>query len=114
MMQDVATDRLPLACVPGAIPAEERPAHFALLERLFGAGVLARDGLADGYEFRFDAARLDDLARFVGNERKCCPFLSFALTLPAGDDAVRLRMTGPKGTRAFLEAELSIQTPETE
>jgi hypothetical protein len=32
----------PLACVPGAIPADERAAHFALAAELFGAGVQER------------------------------------------------------------------------
>lgn len=109
---------IPLACVPGAIPAAERAGHFALAARLVGeaarerralaadVGGAAGAGGAEGYGFRFDVEALGDVARFVGNERRCCPFLTFALEAPAGEAALWLRLTGPAGTRAFLDAEL--------
>jgi len=104
-----AVPRVPLACVPGAIPAAERPAHFALITRLFTAAARERrdlSGGAEGYAFRFDADAFDDLARWVTNERRCCPFLSFALELAPDGGPLWLRLTGPAGTRAFLDAEL--------
>lgn len=96
--------RIPLACVPGAIPPDERAAHFALLDRLF-ASALSRDPLANGYAYRFDASALEDVARFVGRERSCCPFLTFTIELAAPADTLWLRLTGPDGTREFLDAE---------
>lgn len=103
-----ATDMPPiaLACVPGAIPIGERPAHFALLSHLFGELALERRDIDGGYVFRFDAAAFDDVARFVGRERLCCPFLTFNLELSATDGTLWLRLTGPDGTRDFLSAEL--------
>jgi hypothetical protein len=95
-----------LACVPGAIPAAERPGHFALLNRLFADHAQERRDVAGGYAFRFDAACLDDVARFVGRERLCCPFLTFSIELSALDGPLWLRLTGPDGTREFLDAEL--------
>ena len=95
----------PLACVPGAIPAAERAAHFALIQRLF-ARAEARAAHADGYDFRFPADALEDIARFVANERKCCPFQGFTITVPADAAEVRLRLAGPRGTREFLDHEL--------
>lgn len=106
-MQDATAAPIPLACVPGAIPAEERPDHFARIERLFGTEVQEREEVPDGYAFRFMPEALDDLARFVSNERKCCPFLTFELTVAPANGPVWLRLTGPEGTRAFLDAELS-------
>ena len=102
------TEALPiaLACVPGAIPAAERPAHFARLNRLFAEHAQERRDVAGGYAFRFDAASLDDVALFVGRERLCCPFLTFSLELSAQDGPLWLRLTGPDGTREFLDAEL--------
>ena len=100
---------VPLACVPGAIPAAQRPAHFALVTRLFTAAARERrdpSGGAEGYAFRFDADAFDDLARWIANERRCCPFLSFALELAPDGGPLWLRLTGPAGTRAFLDAEL--------
>ncbi|NIQ54391.1 MAG: hypothetical protein GWN71_13770 [Gammaproteobacteria bacterium] len=94
------------ACVPGAIPAAERAAHFDLVARLFGGDAREKRALENGYEFRFDAAAFEDVARFVANERECCPFLDFEIDVGAEDGAVRLRLTGPEGTREFLEAEL--------
>lgn len=98
----------PLACVPGAIPAEERAGHFALAAELFGDAALERRALEDGYAFRFGPERLDVVMRFVANERRCCPFLEFAITVAPADGPVWLRMTGPEGTRAFLEAEMRL------
>ena len=65
--------------------------------------------LPDGYEFRFPASRIEALARFIVNERRCCPFVNFELLVGASDD-VRLRMTGPPGAREVLQAELSLDT----
>lgn len=97
---------LPLACVAGAIPAAERPAHFALIKELFTTAAQERRELPDGYGFRFDAARIEHIARFVANERQCCPFLTFTIELTPGGGPLWLRLTGPEGTREFLDAEL--------
>jgi hypothetical protein len=97
----------PLACVLEAIPPGERPRHAERTRRLF-PGSHERVALADGYAFRFPAAELLELAHFIKNERRCCPFLRFELALePAGGDAW-LRITGPSGTRSFLEIELPL------
>lgn len=98
----------PLACVPGTIPADERPAHFALAAELFGGAVQERRALADGYAFRFAPERLEGVMRFVSNERRCCPFLEFGITVAPADGPVWLRLIGPEGTRAFLEAEFRL------
>jgi hypothetical protein len=95
-----------LACVPGSIPPAERAAHFALVARLFGGAVLERRELPDGYAFRFDAKSFDQVARFVANERRCCPFLTFTVEVAPAAGPLWLRLTGPTGTREFLEAEL--------
>lgn len=102
-------DPIPLACVPHAIPAAERAAHFELVESLFAPTAEARCALPDGYAFRFPADALERLGRFVMNERKCCPFLAFSIEAGPGDGPVWLRITGPEGTREFLEAELPLR-----
>jgi hypothetical protein len=96
----------PLACAPGAIPAAERAAHFEHLTRLFGTAARERRPVPDGYSYRFDADAFDDLARWIANERRCCPFLTFALELTPNDGPIWVRLTGPEGTQAFLDAEL--------
>src|SRR5688500_14165717 len=97
---------VPLACVPGAIPAAERATHRARIGRLFGIDVRATPDLPDGRAYTFDSDAFDEVARWVTLERRCCPFLTFALELSPADDALRLRLTGPAGTRALLDAEL--------
>jgi hypothetical protein len=103
------THRPALACVPGAIDDASRPAHFALSQRLFNAQARERRVLQDpqdGYEFRFDSDVFGDLATFIGNERRCCPFLDFTLDVAADNGAIWLTMSGPQGTRELLDAEL--------
>lgn len=97
-----------LACVPTAIPLTERAAHFPLARELFVDLAKERSDLANGYAFRFAPDALETLARFIANERKCCPFMSFELTLDAESGPIWLRMTGPPGTREVLQAELDL------
>jgi hypothetical protein len=99
-----------LACEADAIPVEQRAAHAALISRLFGRAHEKQE-LSDGYAYRFDAAELANIARFIENERRCCPFLTFALLVAPGADVVWLRMTGPAGTQAFLDDELMHTQP---
>lgn len=100
----------PLACVPGAIPAADRAVHLALAKQLFERMARARKELRDGYAFQFDASALESVARFIENERRCCPFMTFELELPPESGPLRLRMTGPEGTRAVIDAELNLST----
>lgn len=96
----------PLACVPGAIPAADRSAHFALATTLFTGALRERRTLPNGYSYRFDADSVDDLLRWMANERRCCPFLTFAIEVAPSAGPVWLTLTGPDGTREFLDAEL--------
>lgn len=105
--------QIPLACRPGAITPENRQAHFELLSRLFKERLRERrvtDELPNGYEFRFDPDAFADLMRFMSNERRCCPFLAFDLRVFPNEGPIWLRMSGPPGTRAFLDEELQPQT----
>lgn len=95
-----------LACEASAIPLADRPAHFQVINRLFGGHTIEREAVPDGYRFRFDPGVFELVARFVENERKCCPFLTFAIELAATGGPIWLRLTGPEGTRDFLDAEL--------
>jgi hypothetical protein len=94
--------------VPSAIPSAERQGHFALGRELVNIKAKERRALPNGYAIRFDPEEFDAVARFVANERKCCPFLTFELTLDPESGPLWLRMTGPEGSRAVLDAELSL------
>ena len=95
-----------LACVPTALTPEVRGEHFALIRQLFGR-VEERAELSNGYAYRFDADEIESVVRFIDNERRCCPFLQFELVV-TGSKPLWLRLTGPEGTREFLDAELPI------
>lgn len=100
--------RAELACVPSAIPSSERAQHFELARQLLRELAEERQELPNGYAWRFRASRLEAVARFVANERRCCPFVDFELTIAAADGPIWLRLTGPKGTREVLQAELEL------
>ena len=97
---------VPLACVPGAIPAAERAAHFTRLRRLFDTEAQERLDIPEGYSWSFRPDAFDDVALFVSWERKCCPFLRFRIEVSPDTGPLRLTLDGPAGTRSFLEAEL--------
>jgi hypothetical protein len=97
-----------LACVPSAIPAAERASHFALARELFAQLARERTELPDGYAVRFHAGAFEAVARFVENERRCCPFMNFYLSVVRESGPLWLRMTGPAGTREVLRAELGL------
>lgn len=96
----------PLACILEAIPEAERSAHVTLASELFGQRVQERQDMPHGYAFRFSPDTLAELARFLTNERRCCPFLSFEIAIASSGGPVWLRITGPEGTREFLATEL--------
>jgi hypothetical protein len=97
----------PLACDMTAIPAEERGVHQAITRRLMASATTIRD-LQDGLVFEWPAAEYEAIARFLDYERRCCPFLAFALTVSPDRGPLELRVTGPEGVTAFLRAELHL------
>jgi len=101
-----------VACVRSAIPAAERQTHFALARELFETRAKERVVLPGGYAIRFAADAFEAVARFVANERNCCPFMSFEIRLDSALGPLWLHMTGPEGTRGVLDAELNLTTSE--
>lgn len=99
---------IPVACVPAAIPEAERSSHFALARRLFTVLAKERKDLPSGYAFRFEVSELATVSQFIANERKCCPFMTFEVDVAPADGPLWLRMSGPEGTRAVLDAELGL------
>jgi hypothetical protein len=97
----------PIACVPKAIPAAEREAHFALAKRVWSELPEARQELPDGYALQFGPEQFALLAAFVANERLCCPFLRFTLEVTPRQGPLWLRITGDERVTAFLKGELA-------
>ncbi len=98
---------IPVACDMSALTAEQQERQRALLALLRADAEEVRE-LEDGYAFRHSADRavLLALAEFVANERLCCPFFDFALTVERDGGPVWLRMTGKGEAKHVLEAEM--------
>jgi hypothetical protein len=93
----------PIACT--LLPADLNARRTQLLPGLV-ARAETRDPLADGWRFTFDAdsETLQTIARVIDAERQCCRFLRFQLTVEPSGGPMALEVTGPDGTREFLEA----------
>ena len=61
--------------------------------------------LPDGYAYRFPANSdvLSQLSRLVDLERQCCRFLTFRIVVEAGEQSIRLEVTGPPEARPMIE-----------
>jgi hypothetical protein len=57
--------------------------------------------------FDLSIVSLPDIASMIDAERQCCQFLQFDLRLEPDEGPVWLTITGPEGTREFLNALLS-------
>ena len=69
-----------------------------------GRAVLETREMENGFAYRFPAEDrwLDALARLIGLERQCCPFLCFRLTAEPENGPIWLEVTGPPEAKAFL------------
>lgn len=101
-------DRPVFACNLLALTPEQRKAHADVTARL-GREVMQVKELPDGYAFGFDprAETIQLLARFVANERLCCPFFTFTIRVEPDNRPVWLYLTGPEGIKPFIQAEIT-------
>jgi hypothetical protein len=97
----------PFACDMTAIAAEQRAAHLATTNKLFGAVETVRE-LSNGYAFRFpnESDVLLTASHFIALERLCCPFFGFDLEIESEGGAVWLSLTGRDGVKPFIIAEI--------
>jgi hypothetical protein len=98
----------PLACRPNALDRTQRQRQQALLATVRKT-VVAKHDLPDGLALDFpgDAATFVLLAEWISLERRCSPFLAFALEWKE-DDKVSVRLTGQPGVKEALAAEMGI------
>jgi hypothetical protein len=70
------------------------------------ASARARHATENGFRFEFqpDGELLASIVRMIDAERQCCQFLRFQLTIEAAGGPVVLEVTGPPGSREFLDA----------
>ena len=94
---------LPVAC---SLTEPERAVRRAGVLREVRLAQEDARWLPDGVVLRFAAEpdRLALLSTFIELEHRCCAFLRFRLTVEPGGGPVWLELTGPPGTREFLES----------
>lgn len=99
----VAMKPMPMACsLDGAALARRQTELASSLL----ADAVRTEALSDGYrwQFRSSDGLLGRLAAVIDAERQCCRFLRFALNAEPDLGVVTLEVTGPTGSREFLES----------
>jgi rhodanese-related sulfurtransferase len=97
-----ANDKPVVAC---SLDEEDLAARAASVAAGLFAGAVERCEIETGYAFRFPAdtfwkAKIDE---FVETERRCCSFFQIDLTFEPGLGPIWMRLTGPHGTKQFIE-----------
>jgi hypothetical protein len=94
----------PIFCDLTTISASDRKQHLLTVTQLFQAVQEVRK-LPDGYALRLtnEGDIFMAMARFVENERRCCPFFGFGLEIEPNGGPLWLRLTGSQEAREFLE-----------
>jgi hypothetical protein len=61
--------------------------------------------IPEGYAYRFPlgAEMLSRLSHLVDLERQCCRFLTFKIVVEAGEQPIRLEVTGPPEAKPMIE-----------
>ncbi|HET7842334.1 MAG TPA: hypothetical protein VFM21_12040, partial [Terriglobia bacterium] len=93
-------------CNAKALTPSERAHHKQLTEKLLAARKATVE-TEKGYEFQYSPSTVSiaELADWVVAEGKCCPFLDFHIDLEQEGKLACLRLTGPEGTKAFIQSE---------
>src|SRR5690349_14871964 len=96
-----------LACDLTAIPSSVREEHVVSAPQLFAAAQEVLE-LPNGYAIRFlnEPDRFMTIARFIENERLCCPFFNFGLEIEPNSGPIWLRLTGGEGVKEILQTTL--------
>lgn len=96
-----------LACDLTAIPSSVREEHVMIAPQLFAMAQEVQE-LPDGFAIRFlnEPGNFMSIAKFIENERLCCPFLSFGLNIEPNHGPLWLKLTGGDGVKELLQITL--------
>lgn len=92
-----------LTCDLTAIPASVREEHVITAPQLFQQAQEIQE-LPSGYAIRFqnEPGRFAAIAKYIENERLCCPFFNFGLEVESNSGALWLKLTGGAGVKELL------------
>ena len=110
MEKQMTTTQSKFYCNIKALTPEERAHHKQLSEKLMAARKESVE-MEKGYEFQFSPkdVTLAELADWVVNESKCCPFFDFHIDLENEGKLICLRLTGEEGIKQFIRAEFEVR-----
>jgi hypothetical protein len=106
-MNTSSNENQSLACDLSAIPSDVRSEHLVTAPQLFALAQEVQE-LPDGFAVRFlnEPGRFMAIAKFIENERLCCPFFNFELEVELNSGALWLRLTGAEGVKEILQITL--------
>jgi hypothetical protein len=98
-----------LMCNITALSPADRAIHQRLTERLIATRTAVVE-YSKGYEFQYQPSDVSvaELAGWVANEAKCCPFFDFHIDLEQQGKLVCLRLTGNEEIKDLIREEFSI------
>jgi hypothetical protein len=72
--------------------------------------MLGKKELVNGFAYKFDGSdsMLDELTTFIKEERACCDFFMFKLSVSGDQSEAWLEITGPEGAKEFIITELEM------
>jgi hypothetical protein len=100
-------------CNLTALDPFQRKRHSELSAEVWPRNLEIKE-LANGYGFRFpfDVSLFQKIAELMLLEHLCCPFLELGLKLDKNGGPVWVRLTGERGVKSLLRAELGINDYE--
>jgi len=101
------TEANPLSC---QLTSEELQKRKATVLANLKENMLSKHEIEHGYAFKFPGSDelLDELIEFIKTERVCCNFFKFNLSISGDKSETCLELTGPKGAKQFIVAELEL------
>jgi hypothetical protein len=96
-------------CNVKAFTEEERVKYNELTAKLKTARTGTRE-LPDGYSFELDPKQvsLAEVAEWVADETKCCPFFTFEIGVAGETGALTLSLKGREGIKPFIRMEFHV------
>ena len=96
-------------CNTKALNPAKRARHKQLTDKL----VAERNKTVEtekGYEFQYSPSNvsLAELAEWMADEGRCCPFFDFHIDLEREGSLLCLRLTGTEGVKPFIRSEFQI------
>jgi hypothetical protein len=94
---------LPIVC---SLTTPELQERSATILRKIRASALRVEETEAGFVYSFapDESLLADLCSVIELEHRCCPFLRFSLIVGPAEAPIQLELTGPPGTKEFLQS----------